>query len=497
MTLCGGLLPYTAIFVLFIGLIEAQICPPAIQIDRKPQVFIMSDISNEPDDTMSFIRLLVHADQYNITGLTAVTSTWLPDSVYPDQILDTVKAYGRVVDNLNTHSESEFPSEKYLESVVKAGHPVYGTEAVGRDLSSGAQHLIEVVDSLPEDEVLHCQGWGGVNVLAEALAYVQRTRAPLNADLFVSKLRLYTISDQDNAGEYIRRHFPTIPYIVSLHGLNQYRQAAWAGISGEKYYNFDLGGPDSSLVTEEYVAKNFQIGPLGSLYPDVEYIMEGDSPSLMHTMVNGLDGGPYDHPEWGGWGGRYILLDRTKQSMVYSDVTDAVVGKNNETFILSQATIWRWRQAYQNEMSARIQWTVQSAYSAGSHPPVVIVNDSCGSAPVEFEVEPEETILLDASATYDPDRNSMDNSTLQFDWFHYRDITSDEASLRHVPKLNFTLLEGGRKALTTLPTVELACDEDHSTTSSRKWCASDNEISPSDIESPASDRPRAKHEKER
>lgn len=44
-------------------------CLPAIQTDLKPQVFILSDISNEPDDTMSFIRLLVHSDQYNITGM--------------------------------------------------------------------------------------------------------------------------------------------------------------------------------------------------------------------------------------------------------------------------------------------------------------------------------------------------------------------------------------------------------------------------------------------
>ena len=51
---------------------HAQKCPPAITIDKKPQVFVMSDISNEPDDTMSFIRLLLHADQYNITGMVAV-----------------------------------------------------------------------------------------------------------------------------------------------------------------------------------------------------------------------------------------------------------------------------------------------------------------------------------------------------------------------------------------------------------------------------------------
>jgi hypothetical protein len=54
---------------LLLTLASAQQCPPAIQLDKQPQVFIMSDISNEPDDTMSFIRLLLHSDQYNITGM--------------------------------------------------------------------------------------------------------------------------------------------------------------------------------------------------------------------------------------------------------------------------------------------------------------------------------------------------------------------------------------------------------------------------------------------
>ena len=105
--------------------------PPAITIDLKPQILVMSDISNEPDDSMSFIRLLVHADQYNITGLTAVTSYWLNGYIYPDQIMDTVRASGKVVDNPNAHSEGTFPTEEYLASIIKSGPKVYGTAALG------------------------------------------------------------------------------------------------------------------------------------------------------------------------------------------------------------------------------------------------------------------------------------------------------------------------------------------------------------------------------
>lgn len=443
----------------------ASRCPSAIQLDTKPQVFVTSDISNEPDDTMSFVRLLLHADQYNITGMVAVTSVWLNSSTYPDQILDSVRAYGQVVDSLNAHSAGSFPTEEYLASVVKSGQPVYGTAAIGMNpISSGAEHLIAVADGMADDGMLHCQAWGGINVVAEALAYVQRTRAQVEVDRFVKKLRLYSISDQDNAGPWIRLNFPSIPYIVSLHAFNQYGHATWPGISGEQYYYFDIGGPNSSLVDNEYVRKNFQIGPLGSLYPDIAFIMEGDSPSIMHTMMNGVNGGPYDHPEWGGWGGRYALLDITRQSMVYSDSRDNVTGLDRRWYTSNQASIWRWRQAYQDEMSARVQWSVRSSYGQGSHPPVVVVNASCGSAPIMIDVQPREVVTLDASGSYDPDSNrTASNGTLRYNWFQYKEPTtsphSTDADVRRMVPLNFTLSNSGRVATMTMPAEDEACTE--------------------------------------
>ncbi|KAK5744438.1 hypothetical protein LTR17_002148 [Elasticomyces elasticus] len=455
-----ALLPILLPLASLIALARSQKCPPAITIDKQPQVFVMSDISNEPDDTMSFIRLLLHADQYNITGMVAVTSYWQNSSVYPDQILNTTRAYGEVVSNLNLHSAGSFPTAEYLSSVVKAGQPVYGTAGLGRaNISSGALHLIDVVDSLDDDGLLHCQAWGGMSVFGEALFYVQRNRIPHELNRFTRKLRVYTISDQDNVGAWVRLNFPEIPYIVSLHGWNQYNLAAWSGISGDEYYNFDVGGPDSSLVNQEYVSTHFQLGPLGSHYPDIAFIMEGDSPSLMHTMMNGLNGGPVDHPEWGGWGGRYILHDLTRQTMIYSDAVDIVLGFNGRNFTSNHATIWRWRQAYQDEMSARVQWSIQGNYSAGSHPPVVSVNESCGSEPLIINnVYPEQVLTFDASGTYDPDANQTGRNSLSYHWFHYREPSATQTNINaEVPWLNFTLSNNGTIARTTLPSAEKAC----------------------------------------
>jgi hypothetical protein len=38
-----------------------------------------------------------------------------------------------------------------------------------------------------------------------------------------------------------------------------------------------------------------------------------------------------------------------------------------------QATIWRWRSAYQNDFATRMDWTVKD-FAHVNHPPVVTVN---------------------------------------------------------------------------------------------------------------------------
>jgi hypothetical protein len=251
---------------------------------------------------------------------------------------------------------------------------------------------------------------------------------------------------------------PEIPYIVSLHGFNAYGLATWSGISGETYYNFNAGGPDSSLVSPEYIQENIQLGPLGSHYPNIAYIMEGDSPAILHTMINGLNGGPHDHPEWGGWGGRHILLDRSRQTNVYSDTTDTVLGQDNRTHTSQHATIWRWRRAFQDEMAARVQWSLLPVYASGSHPPVVVINGSCGSDPIFYTTPAGSTITLDARGTYDPDEDLPDKNTLQYNWFQYREVSDGFINtVAFLPELNLTLSEEGRVVRTRTPSREEAC----------------------------------------
>lgn len=424
-------------------------CDPLVK-DSLPQVFIVTDISNEPDDQESLVRLLVHADLYNITGLAAVTSYWLNFTTYPDVIHEVVKNYSTIRDQLQSHTTGSFPTAEYLGKIIHSGSISYGLAALQEPLSNASSHLISVVDNL--NKPLYIQAWGGTSVLAAALNHVSLTRPQGAVNTFISKLRVYTISDQDNSGFWIRARFPSIQYISSSHAWNYYGDATWPGISGEIYYPFDKGGPDTSLVTKDWLAKHIQVGPFGaSTYITPAFIMEGDSPSLLFTIQNGLN--DPEHPEYGGWGGRYRPDDLSRVSgSHFGDTFDYVRGVNGETFVSNKATIWRWREAFQAEFAARMQWTIANS-TAIQHPPVVVVNSHCGFQPLILQVDPSEAVKLDASASFSPD-----DVQLNFNWTHYREISLTQGNLIEVPEIPILCETDECKQVSlTVPNVTMSC----------------------------------------
>ena len=192
--------------------------------------------------------------------------------------------------------------------------------------------------------------WGGANTLAEALAWVRRTRSPADLEAFVSKLRVYAISDQDDAGPWIRREFPTLHYIglPSTPDGDQYYLATWTGISGDRFYR-NAGGADFTTFTNAWVETNIRgKGPLGALYIPPCCIHEGDTPSFMSLINNGL--ASFMSPTYGGWGGRYVwrqYYGETRPSWTQGGDSypgrdssrDTVTGVDGQPHTSDQATI--------------------------------------------------------------------------------------------------------------------------------------------------------------
>jgi len=393
--------------------------------EDRPRIIVLTDISNEPDDEESMVRFLVYSNEFDIEGLIATTSTWLRNEVRPDLIKKQIRVYDKVRKNLIKHAP-HYPTVENLLNVVKEGRPEFGMKGVGEGKSSeGSQHIISVVDK-PDDRPVWVMVWGGPNCLAQALWDVKRNRSKTELFTFVSKLRVYTISDQDNSGHWLRQTFPDLFYIVSPSIVEspEYFRSTWSGISGDRHYkngpmeNFEL--VDNPWLIENVIKGH---GPLGELYPKVAYIMEGDTPSFLNLINNGL--ASHISPTYGGWGGRYVLRHSYGESRpIYTNSRDTVTLTDGNIHTSDQATIWRWREAYQYDFAARMDWCVSSSRKEANHNPVMVLNGDRSKRPIHLTVKAGEKVYLQVEGSKDPD-----DDKISFLWFQYREAGSYRGSI--------------------------------------------------------------------
>jgi len=392
---------------------------------NKQRVIVLTDIEADPDDTQSLIRLLLYSNQIDIKGIIATTSCWHTSNVNPESINKIIKGYSKVQPNLLKH-ESGFPTSESLLTLVKKGLPKYGMKGVGKGMDSeGSDWIINELEK-KDERPLWISTWGGANTLAQALYKIEKTKSKKEAKRLISKLRVYSISDQDDSGIWVRNNFPKLFYIVSPG--DDYGNATWMGI------NNHIKGISNTTISNNWIANNIQQnhGALGAQYPDVAWGVEGDTPSFLSLIPNGLNAA--EHPNWGGWGGRYELytpdFSKTKEGSsivtiapetraIWTNANDSytpyvsnaygrAVKKDTVSYNNFKVTLWRWRNDFQNDFAARMDWCTMS-YKEANHPPVPML-----STPDVITVKSGDSFTLDAFDTTDPDGDSF-----SFLWFNY------------------------------------------------------------------------------
>ncbi|WP_321346143.1 nucleoside hydrolase-like domain-containing protein [uncultured Draconibacterium sp.] len=425
------------VYLLILLLFVSSTVPLYAQDTEKNRLIVLTDFDyTEPDDAQSFIRLLLYSNQIDIQGIIATTNNEQRDEIYPDYIRKIVREYNKVQPNLSKH-ESGFPNAADLLNVVKKGLPQYGMEGVGEGKDSEGSDWIIVKLEEQDERPLWINVWGGSTVLAQALWKIKETKSAKEAERLIGKLRVYAISDQDDSGAWIRKNFPDLFYIVSP---GPYEDGSWGGIMSV------IPRLNNDVISNFWFAENVQQGhgALGTIYPNVVFGVEGDTPSFLYLVNNGLNSP--EHPNWGSWGGRYELYTPDNDTTVewripivpetrpiwtnaedsYTPTVEAPYGMSivNDTVIITgdKITVARWREEFQNDFEARMDWCVRE-YEDANHPPVVKL-----LTPANITVKSGEVFHLDATESFDPDGDG-----LIYYWFNYREAGSCAEEARLFP----------------------------------------------------------------
>ncbi len=351
-------------------------------VGKTPRVVVMTDA--ETDDRCSMVHFLLYANDMEVAAIIQSNSCYQRHGWSSEPWLaEQLDAYEKVYPNLKVH-DSNYPTPDYLRSVVYIGDEdtthVQLDGSTTRFLLPGVDPVIDptdwadtpgsdrIVELLTDNDPrpVFMQAWGGMNTAAKALQKI-KTQYPDKYESACRKAVIYAIWYQDAGGSYIERHHPGVTIL-----LNHHFQGSW-----------DYGTMTSSdNIVREYMHNGRN--PLGACYTQ-PFISEGDSPSFLYSINNGLRS--YEDPTYGGWGGRFYKVDGYEN--VYRDTG---FGELRE-----------WLENSMHDFEARLSWCYTPKREDANHAPVVTID-----GPLDFTVHSGDTIHLRARVE-DNDRVLIDD----------------------------------------------------------------------------------------
>ena len=402
----------------------------AAENDLKPRLVVCTDIAPadvEPDDMESMVRLMAYADMFEIEAL--ITSVGWNCDPYPaewaEYLQRVIEAYRKDVPKLMRRSgQQEFmpledenkqqsigywPSADYVKSRAVMGSIHGGIKAIGADNDSpGSELLIRLAD---EDDTrpIYVAAWGGANTLAQAIWRVKQTRSAEELKKFVRKFRIYTITDQD------------MQYSMRMN--RSYSSHMWLRkeFADDLQFVWDEGTwqEQCELGKRHWQQHKDNIqgrGALGGEYPTYKWGVEGDTPSFLYVMPNGLNN-PED-PHQCGWAGYH------ERGMCADSLTTAWTSWQEPVRSISVGYKQRFYPDELNDFMARMQWAAEG--KGNLNPYVVIPNDTINITMI--------SLSLDASKSFDPDGDN-----LQFSWWQQPEIGKTKVKIEQADQPIATL----------------------------------------------------------
>lgn len=450
----------------------------------RPRVVLTAD--PELDDSNSLLRYLLYSTDVRTEGLVYASSQfhwkgdgtgkkqsvpnreytrfglnlcpceswrWAPNERFIDEAVDV---YERVFPNLRVHHPG-YPSPAELRSKIRWGNVDFdgdlSKDTPGSDLIRDL--LLDDTDSAP----IYLLAWGGASTIARALKSIQDRHERSNdwpaIRAKVSRKAILSLSgDQDDSyASYIRPNWPDIRSLRAGQGGVGVGYGAFVFASAENAPYFSVDWTRANVSSQGPIGAHYRVWGDGKQMvpndrfdyfgiagqttaelrakgyvvwlpprPKGEFLGEGDTPTFLNLLDNGLGAHRDETP--GGWGGRVVINPAARRATPTPQ--QGGMATSIDAFMRSLDGIGpegpatrppspqpNFAPAAQHDFAARIRWSVTPTFAGANHEPKVMMR---GSA--RISARPGETVRLE-SVTSDPDGNRV-----AVKWWRWKDVDS-------------------------------------------------------------------------